>query len=265
MQKYLVEKVPFKDGFIQFQVSGSGDPLVLLHGFLEDLSIWNKMINGLVSEYKIVTIDLPGHGKSSCFDDVHSMEDMAEAVKAVLDELQLEKIIIAGHSMGGYVALAFAEIYPEFIIGLALINSTPYPDSEEKKLNRMRAVEAVEYNLKNFVSLSIPQLFAPENRTRLKDNIAALKDKAILMKQEGITAALKGMKDRPSRVQLIKNGSFPTLIVFGREDSVVDIERLKKLDSIDEVTVVELEGGHMSYLEALNDLSYYFMRFIENL
>ena len=255
----------YKSGRVCYSVQGEGLTVVLLHGFLEDKSIWLDLANELTDQYCVISIDLAGHGQSSNLSDVHSMIDMAQVVKHVLSELNIDKAIVAGHSMGGYVSLALAELYPELINGLALINSTPYPDTEVKKINRLRAVEAVEHNMKNFVSLAIPQLFAEGNRKKYADDIEALKEKAFQMDENGITAALKGMKDRPARDHLLRDGGFPVLLIVGQEDNVVDVNQLKELDTYDNIKVVELGGGHMSYIESLNDLSYHFTHFIENL
>ena len=261
----LSNKIDFRGATINYQISGSGKNIVLLHGFLEDKSIWDELICKINTPCRTIAIDLPGHGGSTNFSNVHSMSDMADAVKAVLDHHGIEKVVIAGHSMGGYVSLAFAECYPESILGLALINSTPFPDSPEKKINRDRAVEAVKHNVVNFISLSIPLLFAENNRKIYKNQIKELKKKAGHMSISNINAALKGMKDRPSRDHVIINARFPVLIALGIEDTVVDITSLKDLNSHPHIEVIEMQGGHMSFIESLNDLSYHFMHFIEKL
>ncbi|MBT8253777.1 MAG: alpha/beta fold hydrolase [Flavobacteriaceae bacterium] len=253
----------FKEQNLHFQDIGFGQPIVFLHGFLEDKSIWKSMINGLSNEYKCVSIDLPGHGKSGSFNEIHTMEEMAQAVKAVIDYLEIDRVILAGHSMGGYVALAFAELFPRKVLALSLINSTPKADNAEKQLNRDRAVEAVIKDKQNFIRMSIPQLFAAETREMFQKEINKLKNKAALMDVEGITAALKGMKIRIDRTAVMVNGSYPSQIIIGAKDNLVPISSLDDLRKNREIEIIEIGGGHMSYIESVEELSYYFMRFIE--
>ena len=113
--------------------TGKGQVVVLLHGFLEDASMWNALIPELSKKNRVVAIDLLGHGNTNSLGYVHTMEDMANTVKAVLSHLSLRKFIFIGHSMGGYVALAFAKLYPENIKGLCLLNSTYEADDLERK------------------------------------------------------------------------------------------------------------------------------------
>ena len=120
-------------------------------------------------KHRVIRIDLLGHGQTENQNEVHSMEDQAALVKAVLEELGIDKYTVIGHSMGGYIALALAEIYPEDLKGLCLMNSTSMADSDEKKLNRDRAVEAVENNHRSFIRIAIPGLFAPKSRDRFEN------------------------------------------------------------------------------------------------
>lgn len=262
---YLEKTVDYKQIKIQYDDLGSDKAVVLLHGFLEDRSIWKDLIEDLKHAYRVINIDLPGHGGSGIFGEVHSMEEMARAVRSVLNKQKVKKAVIAGHSMGGYVALAFAELYPEMVQAIALINSTPFPDNETKKINRDRAAEAVRHNKRNFIGLTIPSLFSEAHRTTYSKEIEELKTKAGEMPVGGITAALMGMKDRPDRSHIMLSGKIPCLLIIGKEDAVVSPDSLVTLSGIDHVKVVELEGGHMSYLESKDDFSYFFMHFIENL
>src|SRR5690606_4982303 len=127
---------------------GTGNPLVLLHGFLESSKIWEPFIPGLSVKRQVICIDLPGHGRSGLLGEVHSMELMADVVKAVLDHLEINSATLLGHSMGGYVSLAFCEKFPNSAAGVVLMNSTPQEDSAEKKLNRDRSVSVVKRNKK---------------------------------------------------------------------------------------------------------------------
>ncbi|HER41273.1 MAG TPA: alpha/beta fold hydrolase, partial [Salinimicrobium catena] len=156
----------FKKKKIYYTDDGTGETLVLLHGFLESQEIWTEFIPEFSEYGRIITIDLPGHGRSECLAEVHSMELMAETVHAVLQKLQVKKANFIGHSMGGYVTLSFLEQYPKMVGELMLLNSTPEEDSEEKKQNRDRAIEVVQKNKKAFISMAISNLLPPENEQK---------------------------------------------------------------------------------------------------
>ena len=128
--------------------------------------MWDAFVPEFSKKHRVITIDLLGHGETECLGYVHSMEDNADVVHAVLTELRIRKAVFVGHSMGGYIALAFAELYPDNVKGLVLLNSTSRADSDERKLNRDRAIKAVKQSFTNFISLSIANLFSEENRER---------------------------------------------------------------------------------------------------
>jgi len=144
----------YKNTKVSFTSIGSGPAVVLLHGFLENSSMWNQISEQISKKNRVVCIDLLGHGATENCGYIHTMEDQAEMVKAVLDHLRLRKYILIGHSMGGYIALAFAKLYPNNVKGLCLMNSTALPDSEEKKTNRDRGIVAVKQNHKTFVRIA---------------------------------------------------------------------------------------------------------------
>ncbi|MBL7471816.1 alpha/beta fold hydrolase [Robertkochia sediminum] len=242
-------ELAYKGTRIFYTDEGKGTALVLLHGFLENSSIWKELKSRLTSRYRVVCIDLLGHGGTGCLGYMHTMTMMAEAVKAVLDHLRLRKVVFAGHSMGGYVALAFAEMYPDHVKGLALINSTPLPDSEEKKLNRDRAIAAVKENHKSFIRLAIANLFSPKNRKIFSEEIKTLKAEALKTPLQGIVAALEGMKIRPDREVLMHFSPYPKLLVLGERDPVMDAKALKNRLEVAAVEIRVYPDGHMSFLE----------------
>lgn len=129
---------------VYFSSKGQGKPLVLLHGFLESSKIWDLFLEELAATRQVICIDLPGHGDTGILGEVHSMELMAQVLYSVLEKLNVSRATIAGHSMGGYAGLAFAELYPEKVSGLVLMNSTPEADTLEKQNNRDRAIKLVK-------------------------------------------------------------------------------------------------------------------------
>jgi pimeloyl-ACP methyl ester carboxylesterase len=250
---------------VHYTVAGSGPAVVLLHGFLEDLTMWNALQDQLKKKNRVIRIDLLGHGQTESHSDVNSMEDQARMVKAVLEELKIDKCVLIGHSMGGYIALALAELYPEKIAGLCLMNSTSLPDSDEKKRNRDRAVEAVKNNHRSFVRIAIPGLFAPENRHTYAEKVKEATEVALHMSPEGIIASLKGMKIREDRTGVFREGTYPKLMIIGRQDPALDLETLTPQTQFPGVESVTFDDGHMSHIENREELAQHLIRFLERI
>lgn len=239
----------FKNTKISFSDIGKGTAIVLLHGFLENQRMWDGFVASFSKKYRIITIDLLGHGQTECLGYVHSMEDNADMVHAVLSELRIRKAIFVGHSMGGYVALALAELYPETIKGLTLLNSTTRADSEERKKNRDRAIVAVKQNYSNFIRLSITNLFSENNRERLITEIENVKIAALKTPLQGIVASLEGMKIRKDREVLLHFAPFPVLLILGQKDPVLNYEETREQIENTPTRLVSFPDGHMSHIE----------------
>jgi len=250
-----LKQIQFKNTSISYTDSGKGTAIVLLHGFLENQTMWNAFVPEFSKKHRVIAIDLLGHGNTECMGYVHSMEDNADVVHAVLAELRIRKAIFVGHSMGGYVALAFAEMYPDYIKGLVLLNSTSRADSDERKANRNRAIKAVKQSFTNFISLSIANLFSEENRERLKDNIELVKSEALKTPLQGIVASLEGMKIRMDREVLLHLTPYPKMLILGKKDPVLNYE--ENLEQIEETAVqlVTFPDGHMSHIENETELT----------
>ena len=235
----------------------------MLHGFLENQSMWDFFISEFSKNYRVITIDLLGHGKTECMGYVHSMEDNADVVHAILSELRIRKAVFMGHSMGGYVALAFAELYPEKVKALVLINSTTKADSAERKINRDRAIKAVKQNYANFVRLSISNLFSEDNRERLAEEIENVKLEALNTPLQGIVASLEGMKIRQDREVLLHFATYPILLILGKKDPVLIYEEnLEQIENTD-VQLVTFPDGHMSTIENAAELSKTLLLFLK--
>lgn len=237
--------------------SGRGKPggpaIVLLHGFCEDSSVWNDLITELVgARFRVVCIDLPGFGQSEAPGQA-SIEYYAEAVHAVLSQLKLEKVILIGHSMGGYTALAFAEKYPGMLLGLGMFHSHPYADSEEKKEARCRSIQFVkDQGHVVFVKQLIPGLFAPAFAKSQSFTLSRLIHAASTYPAAGIIGGLEAMIARPARSALLASALYPVLFIIGEEDQAIPADqRLSQtlLPCVASVHVLE-RVGHMGMLEA---------------
>ncbi|MFD2517181.1 alpha/beta fold hydrolase [Salinimicrobium flavum] len=246
-------KIKFQTKEIHYTSEGTGETLVLLHGFLESKEIWTEFIPEFSKYGRVITIDLPGHGVSEVIDEIHSMELMAESVKTVLDHLKIEKSNFIGHSMGGYVTLAFMERYPEMSGEIMLLNSTPQEDDEEKKTIRERSVALAEKNKKAYVSMAISNLLPPENQKKYQKEVNVLKERAYNFSVKGITAALKGMKIRTNKFETLKNYKGVKAIVAGELDPIMNYHDIKKLANRSNCRFYGVPGGHLTYMEARQD------------
>lgn len=253
----------YKGITVNYTELGKGRAVVLLHGFLENSSMWKNLIPELSKNNRVISIDLLGHGETGCLGYIHTMEMMAEAVEAVLEKLEITKAIFIGHSMGGYVALAYADLFSNKVNGLCLMNSTAKADTVEKQLNRDRAIAAVKKNHRIFIGVSIPNLFRLKNRTIYANEIKALKEEALKMSVQGIIAALEGMKIRKNREAILHNNSYKLLMVIGEKDPVLNSAELIEQTKGTAMEIVEFSDGHMSHIENCEELSYIIMQFIE--
>lgn len=249
-----MKNILYKNTKISYTDSGEGTAIVLLHGFLENKKMWKTYVDVFSEKHRVITIDLLGHGESDSLGYVHEMEDNANAVHEILKHLKIEKATILGHSMGGYVGLAFAELFPKSITKLILLNSTSKADSHEKKINRNRAIKAVKQNYVNFVNLAIGNLFSENNRIRLAVEIDKAREQALKTPLQGIIASLEGMKIRKDREWLLHENRFPTLLILGKQDPVLNYE--ESLSQIEDTTaeLVSFEDGHMSHIENKEEL-----------
>lgn len=214
---------PFKQGQIFYESRGKGRALVLLHGFLESSLIWESLKQELSKGTNLIVVDLPGHGNSECFGYIHSMELMADAVFTVLKDLNIRKCVIAGHSMGGYVALAFARKYSAYLKGLILFQSTPLSDSEEKKIDRDRVIRIIPKAKDLFLREALPGLFRKEHLQKHPEHLEFLKNIAEKTSIRGMVAALKGMKNRSDSLSFISQFPLPVNFILGSDDSVLPL------------------------------------------
>lgn len=259
-----LKQIIYKNTKISYSDSGKGTAVVLLHGFLENSTMWDYFVPDFSKKYRVIAIDLLGHGQTEPLGYVHAMEDNADAVHAVLSELKIRKAVFVGHSMGGYVALAFAELYPDNVKGIVLLNSTSRADSDERKANRDRAIKAVKQNYTNFVRLSIANLFSENNRERLAAEIESVKEEALKTPLQGIVASLEGMKIRKDREVILHFAPYPILLVLGKNDPVLNYE--ESIDQIENTSakLLTFPDGHMSPIENREELKKELLAFFKN-
>lgn len=229
--------------------------MVLLHGFLEDHSIWEKVATPLASAYQLILIDLPGHGKTPVKEENCSMEFMAKSVVDVLDHEKIDKAIFVGHSLGGYVALSSLQHFPEKFSGICLVNSTTDADSPERLQNRGRAIQAILQNKNLFIRSAIPTLFNQHALSRHKASINALVTVASLMSEKSITSVISGMKRRSNAEQTLADYQGRKLWVMGEKDDLLSVKTLKQIAKRTNTSFIVFPDGHMSPLENSTELA----------
>jgi pimeloyl-ACP methyl ester carboxylesterase len=239
---------------IYFKTFGeTRDPAIfLLHGYMESSEIWDGFAPGFSDEYYVVCVDLPGHGDSESFSEVQTMESMADAVKDVADSLGIKKMHLVGHSMGGYVTMAFRDKFPEILNSYVLFHSTCFADTEEKRTNRDREKDLVRQGRKELIiNTHISKVFANSNLERMDKEMKMVKRIADKTNDNGIISALEGMKIRIARCHLFEEGRIPILLVAGAKDNYIPVEvmtRMKSMSGNSSLLVLE-NSGHMGFIE----------------
>ena len=242
----------FCGGEICYSDSGSGKTIVLLHGYLESSEIWGSFAFDLAGKFRVLAVDLPGHGRSSVYGEIHTMEFMARAVKELLVSLGVEKAVLAGHSLGGYVTLAFLDLFPEMLSAYCLIHSHPHADSKEATEKRRREIAIVRAGKKELMYPdNVLRMYATSNLERMAEGLRRSKEIASEIPGEGIIAVLNGMINRPSRLKLMEQGRKPCLWFLGSMDNYIDHRAVQAGIKLPANTSVIILGnsGHMGFLE----------------
>ena len=226
---------------------GKGSPLVLLHGYPLDHRLWDDVVPLLENQFDLVLPDLRGFGESTTVDSFYTMEDMASDIAGLLDYLGIQKTAIAGHSMGGYVALAFARLYPERVTGLGLVSSQVLADTPAKREDRFKtAAEVAENGPASIVEAMTPKF---TNDPRLQEFARSSME---LQQPAAYIGTLKAMGERVDSTPLLESINYPVVIVHGDSDSLVPIDRAREVKAaLPNAYLVEISGaGHMPMMEA---------------
>jgi pimeloyl-ACP methyl ester carboxylesterase len=231
---------------------GAGMPLVLIHGFCETKAIWDNYAPTLSLQYRVICIDLPGFGESALDADHCSIESMADEVAHLLNTLQITHCVMIGHSLGGYVSLAFAAKYAKMLLGLGMFHSTAYADKPEKQENRNKTMLYIqEHGVPAFIKPFVPALFFHTSRKRLEKEIEATIQIGLQTKLETVLAVTKAMRDRVDRTHVLENLKIPVLYIVGKQDSAVPFEMSMLQIQIPANCVVQIlnHTGHMGMFE----------------
>jgi pimeloyl-ACP methyl ester carboxylesterase len=226
---------------------GKGTPLVLLHGYPLDHHLWDEVLPLLEDRFDVILPDLRGFGKSTTVDSPYGMDDFASDVAGLLDQLSIQKAAIAGHSMGGYVALAFARLYPERVSGLSLVSSQVLADPPDRKEGRYKsAAEVEEKGLGGVVETMTPK-FTPDAKLQ-----AFARQSMERQQPAAYIGALKAMAERLDSTPLLSTFHFPVVLVHGDSDALIPIDRAREVKAaLPLAHLVEIHGaGHMPMMEA---------------
>ncbi len=249
-----------EDRFIDYQghkvhygIAGDaaqGRPVVLLHGFTEAIFVWENLSRRLSEKgFYVVAIDLAGHGRTEMFAHSHTMELQAGIVQAVMHAEKIDKAVMIGHSMGGYVAAAFACLYPAQVAGVGFFHSNPSADTEAGRENRLRTLTLLEAGHTSFMNQFTADLFAPGTAQNYPHVVAALQASSKNMGAEAIAAAQRGMLERPSRLA-VYDLPVPFLFIIGKQDAKADVPKLMAQSLLPQQSHVHLlPCGHMGMYE----------------
>lgn len=251
---------------IMYEDRGSGETVVLLHGFCGSSAYWQKMIPQLSLTHRVIAADLRGHGKTSVPDGLYSMETMADDIAGLLSHLEISKATLFGHSLGGYVTLAFAEKYPDRLSAFSLVHSTAYPDDENGKEGRLKAIESIqEKGMDSFIEGLVPRLFAPEHVASMPEAVQLAKQIGFATSSKGAIHTLQGMRERPDRNSVLGAVDLPVLLVAGTEDQVIPPAKTFSQEGRHIHTAAIAGAGHMSMLEAPDKLIKAMEDFLRNI
>ncbi|SDN44462.1 Pimeloyl-ACP methyl ester carboxylesterase [Psychrobacillus sp. OK028] len=240
---------------IAYKDEGQGEVLLLIHGFCGSSEYWNQVIPHLSENYRVIAIDLPGHGASEGNDKLQEIEQYALVIKDFIEELKIEKVTMFGHSLGGYITLAFAESYSDYLNGFSLIHSTGFPDSKEAKEGRTASAKKIdEEGITPFIDSLVPKLFAPANVETQKQSLEEVKKIGYEVHPQGAKNALQAMKDRKDRTKILENTELPVLLIAGENDQLIPADKTFTASG-ENIKQVMINGvGHMSMYEASEEL-----------
>lgn len=241
---------------MNISITGQGKNIVFIHGYCETRDIWGAFEQKLSKDYKVVLVELPGHGSSPLTHNSFSIDDIADEVHDSLVSQGIDDYFVIGHSLGGYIALALADLYPENLIGFGLFSSTTFADDEDKKKVRDKVKAYIEeHGVPNFMETFVSLLFAPNNVGRLENEITELTRSASLTPPESVIGYAMAMKNRPDRTHVLAKTNKPTFIIAGEKDTAVKLDISKQMiDIINHGDALILEGvGHNGFLENENE------------
>jgi 3-oxoadipate enol-lactonase len=247
---------------------GRGPAVVLLHGFPFDRSMWRGQVERLSNDFRVIAPDLRGHGETPAAGDASTMEELAEDVVALLDELNVPRVVLCGLSMGGYVALALYRAHPERVRTLVLADTRPQADTEEaRRAREENARRALSEGMRPIADAMLPKLLSARTREGAPEVVARVREMMLKVSPEGAAAALRGMAARRDQTELLSKIDVPALVVVGSEDAVTPPAEAEAMrERIEGSRLVRIEGaGHVSNIERPEEFDRALAEFLEGL
>ena len=245
------KEIAYQGKKVFYRVSGNGRPVMLVHGFGEDGEIWSQAMGALKETATLIVPDLPGSGHSPMVTDM-SMEGLAEVLHGILHAEQIETCTMIGHSMGGYITMAFAEKYPNHLRSFGLFHSSAYADPEEKKATRRKGIAFIrEHGAGAFLATVIPNLFSGKTKKEhpeLIEKQSALGDN---FSPDALVSYYEAMMQRPDRTGILRETTVPVLFIMGKYDTAVPVKDSLEQCHLPEKSYIHMlaESGHMGMLE----------------
>lgn len=245
---------------------GQGPAVMLLHGFPASGKLWEGIYFQLSQQFTVLIPDIPGAGNSRLEGEVVTMEQLANIVPAILDDAGVKTCVLAGHSMGGYISVAAAELYPQRLSGLFFVHSTAFADDEAKKEKRAKTIALIRKGgREEFIRGMIPSLFSEAFRKEHPEDVERMKEEGLKLPAESMIAFYSAMMNRPDRTTILKNVLFPVGWALGREDTTIPWQSVLQQCALARVNFIELfdRCGHMGMLEQAEALGLQLIRFTD--
>jgi pimeloyl-ACP methyl ester carboxylesterase len=247
----MEKTVLYQNKKIFYRSIGSGDPVMLVHGFGEDGNVWDKQVEHLKSKYHLIIPDLPGSGKSEMIADM-SMEGMAEVLHSIIHEENIDRCTVIGHSMGGYITLALVERYWNHVNAFGLFHSSAFADTEEKKETRKKGIGFIkQQGAFEFLRTTTPNLFSPNSKEQIPNSINNFIESLKGFTPEALISYYEAMINRPDRTSILKNTKNSVLFIAGEHDNAIPINDILKQCHLPEKSYIHVlkKSGHMGMME----------------
>ncbi|MGR6129023.1 alpha/beta fold hydrolase [Paenibacillus sp. SER-28] len=259
-----MEKVLCEGTTICYAEQGKGDPIILLHGFCGSSSYWDEVVPLLSQSYRCIVPDLRGHGRSDAPLGAYTIDQMADDVLKLQEQLDIPQAAWFGHSLGGYLALSAVQRHAERLTAFGLIHSTAYADTDEGKEKRNKAVSTIQTEgITTFVDGLVPGLFAPDHVKSMSSQLLKVKEIGYKTPPQGAVGASLAMRERTDRRDVLSASALPALLVAGEQDQAVPPARTFTTDRAGVTQVTLPEAGHMSLFEAPELLANTILTFLE--
>lgn len=255
-----------KKGRISYSIVGSGKPVMLIHGFAEDGRVWQQQLNQFGTDYQLIIPDLAGSGKSDFIPEIFSMDDHAEVLMQILNEEKISSATVIGHSMGGYIALAFAEKYPEMLTALGLFHSSSAADTEEKKESRRKSIQFIKQNgSAKFIQQTTPNLFSDATKEQTPGLVEEIITRYSNFNPNSLVHYYEAMIQRPDRSEILRKISKPVLIIAGEHDQAIPVKLSREQSYLPELCYFHSlkNSGHMGMIEEPGNSNLFLGKFLE--